>query len=58
MDNFYHKIARMMPKKLVYFCYINFMAHATTTDEGRKMTPDEMTFAKAVELWERTYGKM
>ena len=29
------------------------MAYATTHDEGREMTPDEMTFSKAAEIWER-----
>jgi len=47
-----------MPAKLVYHCYIRFLAHATSTDEGRSMTPDEMTFSKATEIWERKYGKM
>ena len=52
------KLAWMLPPSLVYFAYIRLMAHATTMDEGCKMTPDEMTFSKATELWERTYGKI
>jgi hypothetical protein len=53
MEKIYQKIAYWLPKKLVYFAYIRLMAHATTTDEGQGMTPDQMTFSKAVELWER-----
>ena len=56
MEKFYQHVAQLLPPKLVYFCYIRFMAHATTTDEGQKITPDGMTFSKAVELWERKYG--
>ena len=51
-------IAWKLPKGLVYACYIRFMAHATTTDEGQKLTPNQMTFDKAIELWERTHGKL
>lgn len=58
MNKFYEKIAYYLPHKLVYFCYIRFMANATTTDEGCKMTPDEMTFTKATELWERKHGRV
>lgn len=56
-DKIYQKLAYFLPSRLIYFCYIRFMAHATTTDEGSRMTPDEMTFGKATELWERSYGK-
>jgi len=56
-DKIYQKLAYLIPSRLVYFCYIRLMAHATTTDEGCKMTPDEMGFSKAAELWERSYGK-
>lgn len=48
----YQWIANKLPKKLVYFCYIRFMAFASTHGEGEKMTPDEITFSKAVEIWE------
>lgn len=58
MNKFYQFVAHLLPSKLVYFCYIRFLAHATTTDEGQKMTPDEMTFSKAVELWERKHGRV
>lgn len=57
-NTIYQKIAHLLPAKLIYFCYIRFMANATTLDEGSYMTPDEMTFSKANELWERRYGKM
>lgn len=48
----YQWIAEKLPKRLVYFCYIRFMAYATTHGEGEKMAPDEITFSKAVEIWE------
>lgn len=52
VNDIYQWIADMLPKKLVYFCYIRFMAFATTHGEGERITPDEMTFSKAVEIWE------
>jgi hypothetical protein len=51
-NKIYQKIAFLLPRRLVYFCYIRFMGHATSTGEGKKITPDEMTFSKACELWE------
>ncbi len=48
----YQWIAEHLPKRLVYFCYIRFLAFATTHGEGTQMTPDEMTFSKATEIWE------
>jgi len=53
----WQKIAHWLPKKLVYFAFIRFWAFATTHDEGCKMTPDEMTWSKASEIWER-YNKI
>lgn len=50
-------IAYIMPPRVVYFCFIRFWAHATCTDEGGAMTPDDMKWTKAIELWHRTYGK-
>lgn len=52
VNKFYQWVASILPKKLIYFCYINFMAYVTTHGEGERMTPDEMTFSKAVEIWE------
>lgn len=57
MNKIYQTIVYWLPSKLIYFAYIRFMAHATTTDEGQQMTPDQMPFSTAVELWERKYGK-
>jgi hypothetical protein len=57
MDKLYFKIAYWLPPKLIYFCYIRFMAHATTWKEGSTMTPDEIGFSKAIEFWEDKYGK-
>lgn len=52
INNIYQWIAGHLPKKLVYFCYIRFLAFATSHGEGSGITPDEMTFSKAVEIWE------
>lgn len=52
VNDFYQWIADKIPKRLVYFCFIRFMAYATTHGEGTRMTPDEITFSKAIEIWE------
>lgn len=52
VNNIYQWIADKLPKKLIYFCYIRFMAYVTTHGEGEFMQPDEMTFSKATEIWE------
>lgn len=57
-EKIYRKLAGLVPAKLAYFVFIRFWAHATCTDEGAMMTPDEMTWSKAIELWERNYGKI
>jgi len=51
-------IANKLPQKVVYACFFRFWAHATTFEEGGSITPDEMTWTKAVELWERKYGEV
>jgi len=52
------KVAFLLPPRLVYFCYIRFMSHATTWKDGKSLTPDEVTFSKATKLWEDRYGKV
>lgn len=52
VNNVFQWIADKLPKKLVYFCYIRFMTYVTTHGEGEFMTPDEIGFSKAVEIWE------
>ena len=52
-----NKIAWLLPQRIVYFAFIRFWAFATSFDEGATMTPDEMTWTKAIELWERKFGK-
>lgn len=56
MEKIYQKIAWLLPQRLVYFAFIRFWANATTFEEGSKITPDEMTWAKAIELWEKRYS--
>ena len=58
MNKVYQKLARVLPKRLVYFCYIQFMAEVTTFREGRKVTPDDMSFSLAHKLWQDKYGKI
>lgn len=48
----YQWLARKLPKRFVLMCYIQVIAFATTHGEGTKITPDEMTFSKAVKIWE------
>lgn len=50
---FYQWIAGKLPKRLIYFCYIRLMAFATTHGEGVNTTPDQMTFSKAIDIWEQ-----
>ena len=52
VTKFYQWLASKLPKRLVYFCFIHFMAYATSHGDGVTMSPDEMTFSKAVEIWE------
>ena len=56
MYKFYEWLAYKLPTRLVYFCYIRFMAFVTTRDEGEKLSPDEMTFSLANDIWQR-YNK-
>ena len=48
----YQCIAGKLPKRLLYLCYMQFMAYVTTHGEGSKLSPNEITFDKAVEIWE------
>ena len=52
---FYRWLSYRLPKRLVYFCFINFIGFCTTHGEGTSMTPDEITFSKAIKIWE-TYN--
>lgn len=55
-DKIYNKIAWMLPQRVVYWAFFRFWGCATTFEEGVKMTPDEMTWSKAIELWERKHA--
>lgn len=57
-NKIYQYIAHKLPPRLVYFCFIRFMAHGTTYKDGTYYQPDEMSFSKACELWEDKYGKV
>ncbi len=56
MERLSRALAWLLPANVVYWAFIRFWANATCTDEGRKMHPDEMTWTKAIELWERKHG--
>jgi hypothetical protein len=56
VTKFYQWLARKFPRRLIYFCYIEFMAFCTTHGEGTSITPDDMIFSKATKIWE-TYNK-
>lgn len=52
-DTLPKEIAFILPSSIVYWAYIRFISFGTTHDEGVKYHPDEMTFSKATEIWER-----
>lgn len=56
-DKIYNKIAWLLPQRVIYFAFFRFWANATTFEEGAEMTPDQMKWDKAIELWERKYDK-
>jgi hypothetical protein len=51
-DNFWLWLARHMPKKLVYWCAIVLMAHATT-GENSNVETSTLTCIDALKSWER-----
>jgi hypothetical protein len=38
--NFWYWIAGKMPKKLVYYCFMSVMVHATTGEYSSTIVPD------------------
>lgn len=50
-------IAAKLPKRLVLFTYIQLMAEVTTFGEGKKLSPDEITYSTAYKLFEQKHGK-
>lgn len=57
METLYIFIANHLPQRVVFHAFLRFWAHATTYKEGSSMTPTEMTWRKAIELWEDKYGR-
>lgn len=57
-DKIYEKIAWLLPERVVYFAFFRFWGCATSFEEGAKMTPDQMTWTKAIELWEKKHSKI
>jgi len=56
-EKIYNKIAWFLPQRVVYWAFFRFWGSATTFEEGAKMSPNEMTWSKAIELWERKHQK-
>lgn len=52
IESLCQNIAHILPKKIVYYCYVRFLAFATTHGEGENISPDNMSYSKAVEIWE------
>lgn len=50
-DKFWQWVANRLPKRLVYFCSIRLMAHATTGEYSSTITP-RLTIIKALKRWE------
>jgi hypothetical protein len=48
----YQWIAKKLPKRLIYFCYIRFMSFASTHGSGCKKSPNDICFDEAVDIWE------
>jgi len=48
----YLKIAKMLPKKLVYFCGIIIGANATTGKYSNQVVP-ELYFTEALKRWDK-----
>ena len=51
MEKFYQWLAFKLPKRLVYWCYIRVHSYATTTEEFKDKTPDEVNWHQALEAW-------
>lgn len=56
-EKIYNWIAWHLPQRVIYHAFFRFWGHATTYAEGQGLTPDEMTWGKACDLWERKYGR-
>jgi hypothetical protein len=56
-DKIYTKIAWLLPQRLVYWAFIRFWSSVTTFEEGAHMTPDQITFSLAIDLWNRRHQK-
>ncbi len=50
-DKICMKLAWLLPKNLVYWCYIMVHAHATS-HKYSNLTPDEVTWSMALKEWE------
>ena len=51
MDHFWYGIALMLPRKLVYWCGIRLLTHATAGKYSYQVVP-ELTVLKALKRWE------
>lgn len=54
LDSTYQKIVSRLPKKIVYFCAIRLMAHATCGKYGDTEVP-KLDIITALKRWEDDY---
>ena len=47
------KIAWLLPRKIVYWCAIRLMAHATSAPDYMNEHPDSVSIIKALDRWEK-----
>jgi hypothetical protein len=52
-EKIYFWIAWKLPRKLVYWCTIRLMAHATQTAEGIYQEPNEISIFNMLDRWNR-----
>lgn len=52
---FYHWLARRLPRKIVYFCGMNIMCHATSGKYENTVVP-ELTGMDALRRFEKDYN--
>lgn len=52
VNNIYQWIAHRLPKRLIYFCYIEFMARVTASPGGEREVVGDINFNKATKIWD------
>ena len=52
---YWYKIVDLLPRKLVYFCFMKVMAHATTGKYGDTVVP-ELSGMDAIQRYSDDFG--